>query len=309
MLINREVVQAKIEVTYGTDAVPVAGTDDILVENISWSNEGLRMTARPAVRASLGELQHIYGGTLRGISFDVELKGAGGAVDVPPESGPLLRACGFGETINAVVDVTYEPVSSAFESITIYYFQDGIRYNLLGCVGNVSFNLETGMPGKMSFNFVGHLVAPTDVALIAPTYDIVVPAPLLSVPFTIGAFSAIINALTFDMGNTISQVPDIAASDGYGEIRLTKRDVNGSYDPEAELVAADDPEADLRNGATLALATGVVGSSIGNRYQITMPLVTYRDQSPGDREGVRTYEIPFGAAENTGDDEVKIVFT
>ncbi len=309
MLVNREVIQAKIESTYGTDAVPVAGTDDILVENIGWSNEGLRMTARPAVRASLGELQHIYGGTLRGITFDVELKGGGGAVDVPPEFGPLLRACGFGETINATTDVQYDPVSTGAESVTIYYFQDGIRYNLLGCRGNVTFNMETGMPGKMSFTMVGHLVSPTDVALISPTYVSIVPVPLINVGFTIGGFSAVINAFTFDMSNTVAQVPDMGATDGYGEIQITKRDVQGSYDPEAELIATEDPEADLRQGTALALTTGVIGSTAGNRYIVTMPALVYRDYSPGDREGIRTYEIPFGAAETTGDNEVQLVFT
>jgi hypothetical protein len=129
------------------------------------------------------------------------------------------------------------------------------------------------------------------------------------VPFTIGGFSAVINALSFDMSNTVAQVPDMGASDGYGQIRITKRDVNGSYDPEADLIAADNPEADLRTGAILALTTGVVGGTLGNRYQLDMPQVSYRDYSPGDREGVRTYEIPFGASEVSADDEVVLVFT
>lgn len=309
MLVNREVILAKIEGTYGVDSVPVEGTDAMLVENVSWSNEGLRMNERPAVRANIGMLQQVYGGRLMTVTFDVEIKGGDGAVDVPPEFGPLLRACGFGETINAAVDVTYEPVSTGHESVTIYYFQDGIRYNIVGCRGNVSFNLETGALGKMTFTLTGHIDGVTDVALASPTYLTNVPAPLIGVPFTIGGFSAIINALTWDMSNTLAMPPDISASDGFAEVQLTQRDPNGSYDPESELLATEDPLTDLEDGTILALTTGVIGTSPGNAYQIDMPGVSYRDVSPGDRDGVRTYDVPFGMAESTGDDEVTIVFT
>ena len=309
MLTNREVLLLKVETTYGTDSVPVEGTDALLVENLGWSNEGLRMNERPAVRANIGMLQQIFGGQLRAVTFDVELKGSGTAVDAPPEIGAALRGCGFGETINAAVDVTYEPVSTGQESVTIYYFQDGIRYILTGCVGSVSFNLEAGAVGKASFTFTGHLATPTDVALASPAYNSTVPPALISVPFSIGGFSAIISALAFDMSNTVGMPADISASDGYGQIRLTARDVNGSYDPEATVIADDNPQLDLQQGNTLVLDTGVIGPTAFNHYQITMPVVYYRDVSPGDREGIRTYDIPFGAVDDTGDDDVTIVFT
>lgn len=310
MLVNREVILAKIEGTYGVDSVPVEGSDAMLVENVSWGNEGLRMNERPAVRANIGMLQHVYGGRLIALSFDVEMKGNGGAVDAPPEFGPLLRACGFGETINAASSVVYEPVSTGHESVTIYYFQDGIRYTLLGCRGNVSFNLETGAIGKMSFTLTGHVGTITDVALpSSPAYDSHVPVPLINVPFTIGGFGAIINALTFDLSNTIATPPDISATDGYAEIQITQRDVNGSYDPEAELIATDNPHGDLTSDTAQAVTTGVIGSVANNRYQVDMPAVYYRDISPGDRDGIRTYDLPFGCAESTGDDEVTLTFT
>lgn len=310
MLTNREVILAKIETTYGTDSVPVEATDAMLVENIGWSNEGLRMNERPAVRQNIGMLQQIYGGTLRSITFDVELKGAGGAVDDVPEFGPLLRACGFGQTINVAADVTYAPVSTGHESVTIYYFQDGLRHILTGCIGNASINLETGAQGKISLTFTGHLVSVTDVALPAtPVYQTNVPPPVINAPFTIGGYSAVINALTFDLSNTVATPPDMSASDGYSEIRITSRDVQGSYDPEAVLVAVDDPFTDLSAGNTLVVTTGVIGSVLGNRFKVDMPAAYYRDVAPGDRDGIRTYDIPIGFAESTGDDEVSIVFT
>lgn len=308
MLVNREVILAKIESSYGTDAVPVAATDAMLVENISWSNEGLRMNERPAVRASLGMLQNVFGGSMRTVSFDVEMKGSGTA-GTPPEFDPLLRACAFGVANVALTSDTYEPVTLAHESITIYYFQDGIRYNLLGCRGTVSFNLETGAIPKMSFTFTGHLVGPTDVALPSPTVSAIVPEAILSGSFAIGGFSSVINALTMDISNTVAFPPDLNASDGYGEVQITARDVQGSFDPEAELIATEDPWADLIANVSLALTIGPLGSTAGNIINIDLPVVYYRDQSPADRDGIRTYELPFGAAESAGDDEISIVFT
>lgn len=310
MLTNREVILAKVEVTYGTDSVPVEATDAKLVENIGWSNEGLRMNERPAVRQNIGMLQMVFGGTLRSITFDVEIKGSGGAVDDVPELGTLLRGCGFGETIAPATDVQYQPVSTGHESLTIYYFQDGIRHIMVGCRGNASFNLETGALGKISFTFTGHLVDVTDVALpAAPVYQVNVPPPLINVPFSIGAYSAIINALAFDVSNTVATPPDMSASDGYSEIRITQRDVQGSYDPEAVLIAVNDPYTELQAGTLLAVTTGVIGSAVGNRIQVDMPAAFEKDISPGDRDGIRTYDIPLGFAEDTGDDEVLLTFT
>ncbi len=310
MLTNREVILAEIEVSYGVDPVPLEATNAILVENIGWSNEGLRMNERPAVRQNIGMLQMVFGGTLRAITFDVELKGGGGAIDLPPEVGPLLRACGFGETINAAVDVQYAPVSTGHESVTIYYFQDGIRHILTGCVGNASFNLETGALGKISFTFTGHLISVTDVALpTGPVYTTNVPPPLISTPFVIGGYSAIINALAFDLSNTVATPPDMSASDGYSQVRITQRDVQGSYDPEAVLIAVDDPFTALSAGTPLVVGTGVIGSVLGNRIEFDFVRAYNKDVSPGDRDGIRTYDIPLGFAESAGDDEVNITFT
>lgn len=306
-LTNQEVILAKVETTYGVDAVPDPGTDAKLIENLAWSNEGLRMNERPAVRASFGKLKQIYGGSLRTITFDVEIKGSG-AAGTPPEIGTLLRGCAMDESIVAVTSVTYGPVSSTPESLTIYYYQGNVLYKLLGARGNVSFNLETGAIGKASFTFTGHSPKPIDDGLPVPTYSAEIPVPVINAPFAIGSFNAVVNALTLDMSNAIAQPPDMGATDGYGQIQITGRDPNGSYDPEADTLANDDPFNALRTGQVLAMTSGNIGLVAGNIYNLTMPAVSYRDISPGDRDAIRTYEIPYGAAEVGTDDDVQLQF-
>ena len=102
----------------------------------------------------------------------------------------------------------------------------------------------------------------------------------------------------------------MAAVDGFGEVQITARDVNGSYDPEAELLAVDNPHSDFVNGVAQAVSVGAIGSVAGNIIDVDYPAAYYRDIAPGDRDGIRTYDIPFGAAEaSPPDDEFVILFT
>lgn len=307
LLIKRAVLLAKIESIYNTDPTPVAASDALLVENLQYAPAEQRMYQQPTVGATLATIAQIYGGSLLQVTFDVALKGSGTA-GTPPEVDAVLRACGFGVTNVPATSDTYVPVSTGFESVTIYLFEDGKRYVLTGVRGNASFSGVVGEPGKMSFTMTGHWTPPTDVSLPAPTLDATVAPVLLSAGFSINAYSAVISSLSFDMGNTVAFPPDINASDGFGEIIITGRDVNGSFDPEEALVATEDFVSHWQDGDVMALTTGVIGGVAGNRWQIPAPAVSYRDWAPGERDGIRTAEMPYGAGESSGDDEVSIIF-
>lgn len=308
MLTNRELILLKIESSYGVDALPDAANDALLVESPGWSNEGLRMNERMPIRKNIGSLQHIYGGALKTVTFDVELKGSG-AAGTAPELDPVLRACGMGSTVVASTSVSYNPVSEGHESATLYYYEDEMLHKLTGCRGNVSFAGEVGTVPKLSVTMTGHVANPEDASIPDPTLSNVVPSPAISTPFTVGGFAAVINSFSFDLGNAIATAPDMAASDGFGEVRISKRDVNGSFDPENVTVAENDFLGDFKSGASMALQWGAFGSTPGNIVTVNMPAIYYRDVSQGDREGIRTREIPFGAVDDTGDDDVSIVFT
>lgn len=310
LLVQNEVLLAKEEVTYNTDPTPTAATDAVLVANPSWAHEGLRMNERNTIHGTQAMRQHIFGGTLKSISFDVELKGSG-TEGTAPEFGPLFKACGFTETIVASTSVTYDPSSTPADqkSITIYYFQDGLRNVLTGCRGSVTFSLETGAMAMASFTFTGHSGAPTDVALPSPTLDTTEPLAIKGASFSIDSFAACVNSLSIDMGISVITPACMNDSDGFGEITIGSRDCNGSFDPEAELVADEAFYTNFQNGTKMAMTTGVIGATAGNRVQIDLDQVYYRDIAPGDRDGIRTYEIPYGAVETSGDDEFSLIFT
>ena len=310
MLTSREVVLVKKEATYNTDAAPVAANDALLIGNPSWSHEGLRMNERNVVKNTNAVKQHIFGGTLKTISMDIELKGSGTA-GTAPEFGVLFEACSYVETIVAVTSVAYDPTSTTAdqESVTVWYYQDGLLHKLTGCRGTFSVNIETGAIPMATFTLTGHSVAPIDAAIVTPTLDATEPVTVKGNAFTVGGFAAQISSLAFDAGVEVATPSSMSASDGFGEVFVGKRDLNGSIDPEMELVADNDFYGELLAGTKLALASGTIGSVAGNKFAITMPAVYYRDASNGDRDGIRTYELPIGAVESSGDDEMQIIFT
>lgn len=305
MLVKREVVALAIEGTYNTEEAPDAN-DVILVENVSFSFEGARMHERAPVKSTLGKEQSTYAGALAKLSFSAELKGSG-AAGTAPEIGNALRACGLGETVSASTSVTYAPVSTALESATIYYYQDGRLQKITGARGNVEFSLSVDSTIMANFEFTGHDGGDSDVTLLVGNYDAAVPPPFINVGFEVGSYAAVISALTLNLGNEIATPPDANAADGYSEVLIVDRDVNGSFDPEHTLKAAQDWIGAWKAGTLKEITTGAIGGTAGNIIELTVPTAYYREVSQGDRSGRRTLAIPFGA---DGDDSAfSLVFT
>jgi hypothetical protein len=304
--VKREAILLKIETTQGTDAVPTGADDAILVEDPSWSFAGARMVERNPVRSALGRLQAVYAGTLIEVSFKVEIKGSG-AAGTAPEIGQALRACGIDETIVASTSVTYAPVSTGHESASIYYYEDGSLYKILGAIGTVSFSLETGAIGYAEFTFTGHYGGLTDAALPSLTFDSTVPPAILGASFSALGYASAINSLSLDVANEVVTPASMSDAEGYGDVLIVDRDPAGSFDPQAELVATEAFVADWKAGTAGAIQTGAIGSTAGNIYALSMPTSHYREIAPGDRDSMRTYDIGFGAH---GDDSAfSIAFT
>jgi len=308
MLNHRTIVLIKNEVTYNVDPVPVAASNAVLVENPQWSFSDARMNDRAPARVSQGKLKPLYGGTLVQFTFEVEVKGSG-AAGTAPELGQALQACGLSETIVAATSVTYKPASSAQKSCTIYFFKDGKRIIGTGCVGMVSGSLQIGSYAKFSFTFVGHLVSEADIALPTATYLANTPPVLIGVPFVVDSRTPALTKLDFDLGIEIAKPSNIVAADGFGQLQITGRKVSCSFDDEDVLVATYNWLSKWQLGTAISLTTGVIGSVAGNRFAVTLPAVTYTEQSQGDKSGIVTREISGHAAESTTDDEISIAFT
>src|SRR5260221_12793831 len=109
--LRSKALMAKIETTYGTDAVPTGAANAVLCKNdIKFTPMDSDRVPREVIQAYMGHQQDLPVATRIMLEFDVEAAGAGGAVDVVPAFGPLLRGCGHAQTINAAVSVSYQPI-------------------------------------------------------------------------------------------------------------------------------------------------------------------------------------------------------
>lgn len=312
MLVNREVILCKEETTYNTDSTPTGASNAILVEKPAWGFDSARMIERPAIRTSFGKLQRVFGGTLKMVSFDVEMKGSG-AAGTAPEIGPLFKACGMTETIVGATSVTYAFSStiSDYKSLTVWYYQDGKAHKMTGCIPmSVSFNVDVGGIGKWSFTIVGHDTGETDVTLATPTYNAYVPVPFIGATFAVQSYAAIVSKLSLDFGLTTAKPTSVNATDGFGTIQITSRNPTGSCNPQNVTVATHDFLGKFKSGASGTLSTGVIGSSAGNRWAMSCGKIYYDAPSPGDQEGIRTLEVPFSITdETTANSDLSIAFT
>ncbi|MDA8122247.1 MAG: phage tail tube protein [Deltaproteobacteria bacterium] len=306
MLTRRTTLLAKKETVYGTDPTPVAG-DAVLCKV-----DGFRVIGDALVRdyhrSKLSPLAHVIGEVYSEIKFSTELKGSG-AAGTAPELSPLFQACGFSETIVALTSVTYLPESDTFPSCTIYFYRDGILYEMNGCRGTFDIDLSVGKYGVINWTFQGLYVAPIDAALIDGTYDSTVPPPILSAAFSIQAYSAVATKLALSAANRLAFRRDLSNANGIREVLITDWDERGgSFDPEAVTVATHNFHSIWKAGTAAAMSI-VVGSAAGNICTITAPKVQYREINPAERDGLYTYEVPIRLAQNAGDDELSIAFT
>ena len=309
--ISNEVLLAKIESTYGTDSTPVAGTNAMLMRNFQIVPfERLRMFDREAVRASLGTLQHIYGGSLGACRFDAEIKGSG-AAGTAPEIGPLLRACGLGETIVGGTSVTYAPVSTALESVSIYAFEFGrVRHIFTGCRGNVSIRFRVGEACMASFELIGKRGTVTDQTQPTPTISTTVPQAVKGLATTIGGVSGlVVQEYELNLNNQVEVPGNLNDSEGYGNVTIVKRDPTISLLKHSELVATLNPYTDLTAGTARALASGTLGSTAGNRVALTCAQMHYRGLELGDAEGFRNRRLTFGCHEAAADSDLSLAYT
>jgi hypothetical protein len=310
--VSNEVLLAKTESVYNTDSVPVAGTNAVFIRNPNLQTEGLRMNERGSIRGSLGKLQKVYGGRLARLTFECEMKGSGTA-GTAPEVGALLEACGMDETVVAVTSVTYQPVSTAHESVTIYYFEGGRKRHILtGCRGTVSFTVEAGGILYAHFSFLGHFTEPTDQTQPVPVYNAQVPRAALGMTVSINGVTAVtVSSWTFNLNNVLSASPSFTPADGYGEVIVADRDVTGELVMESELDSVIDLDLLFSAGTRFAFLSGTIGSVAGNRIALSTPATsTYiTDQQLGENDSIRNRTVPLAIDDSVVDQEISVAFT
>lgn len=304
LIARKKAILAKIETTYGTDSVPTGAANAMVVRNFSWDPLEQVTVDREIVQVNLGASDTLIAAGYAACNFEVEMAGAGGAGTVP-KYGPLLRACAMSETIAAGVDVQYKPVSASFESVSMYFYIDGVLHKMLGARGSVALRINRlGVP-VFAFRFMGLYVAVTDAANPALTLT-GWQKPLASnntntTGFTLHSASPVLDNLSVDLANQVEYRHLV----GSESIIVVDRAPVGSVLFEAQTVAVKDWILVARTG-TLAALSIVQGTTAGNKVQIDAPQVQVMRPKYSEQQGVQMMALDLGLKPSAGNDELVI---
>jgi len=308
LLLRKRLILIETESTYGTDPTP-DGADAVLVRDLSITPQSSDVVSRDLIRPYLGASQQLLANTRVECTFSVELVGSGTA-GTAPQYGKALKACGLAETIVASTSVTYDPVSSSFESVTIHYNIDGVRHKMTGCRGSVSLTANVGEIPTLDFTFTGIYNAPDDTALPTPTYanqdDPLIFKNGNTSSFQLLSYAGALQNLSFDLGNSTVYRELVG---GTKEVLITDRRPGGSIVLEAVTMATKNYFTSITGTAT-GNNTFQHGQTAGNRFTFSAPQTDLSSVSYSDSDGIQMLNFDYTAVPSTsGNDDYSLALT
>jgi len=309
LLTRKRLILAKAEATYGTDPTPTGSANAILVRNLEITPLQSDIVQRELIRPYLGNYEQLLAQTRVQVTFEVELAGSG-AAGTAPAYGPVLKACGLSETVVATTSVTYAPVSTSFSSVTIYFYQDGIRHIVTGARGTFTLNGQVGAIPTIAFTMTGIYNAPTDTALATPTYANQA-TPLIfkngnTTSFSAFSYSGALQSIDLNVGNEIVYRELIG---GTKEVLITDRKPAGTMSIEAVLLATKNYFT-VSTGSTTGSVSFQHGTTAGNIATLTMAQADLADASYAELNGIAMLNLPYVATPTAaGNDELSLAYT
>ena len=314
-LMRKTFILAALETTYGT-AVTLASASALLASDMSIQYTS-NNKARDVVRPYLGASEELVGDDYMTIGFTVEAAGSG-TKGTAPAWGKLLRACAMAETVVASTLVSYSPISTAMESLTMTFHIDGVSYALTGCRGTVDTSLLMSEAPKLKFTFTGRTDAnPAAATLTADTTAWKVPLMVtnfntadLKIGGTLNAATGAITGgesyasrgLSVNLGNNVVYQPMLGAD----RVLITDRQVTGSTT--LDLSAAD--EATFRGWVranTLKSVSVEHGNVDGYRLKLFAPKGQFTNPQIVDQDGVAMTSFDLRMVPDAGNDEFRLV--
>lgn len=196
----------KPETVYNTDPAPTGAANAILAVDVKVMPMEGKDVSRELDLPFFGAQPTLPADLHAKISFKVELAPSGLA-GTAPAWGPLLRGCGCAQTIVAATSVTYNPITTGIESVTIYLYIENTLYKISGARGTVKFALDASGIPYMEYEFTGLFTLPVEG--VKPTVDLTAFAkPRLASSantptFNINGVTMPMRSYSLDMGNAV----------------------------------------------------------------------------------------------------------
>lgn len=294
----------KLETTYGTNSVPAA-VNAVIGKNVTFTPIEATEVSRDLLLPYMGNQGVILTGRHARLEFEVEIAGSG-AAGTAPKWASLLRACGFGETVQAGSRVTYGIVEdAAVASSTLFFEIDGTRHILLGSRGTVSMSFAPKAVPAFRFVLTGLLGTITDQALTPVTmagWQTPLDPSSVNTTMVLHGWPSVAESLSIDLGNIVT--PRFLI--GSESVIITDRNVTGTAVVEATSLATINwfQRALDRTRGTLSL---IHGKTAGNIVEITAPAIEIGKVSQGQTDGILNYSLPLSFCPVAGRDELVII--
>lgn len=316
-LIRKTAILAKLETTYGEDALPTGAANALVVSNLSINPLNANNVDRAIIRAYLGSSEELVGASYVDCGFDVELVGSG-TVAVPPAWGPLMRSIGFAEVITVATRVDYVPISAGFESSTIYWFDDGVLHKLLGVRGSATLKLGVGEKPVISFKFIGldgGIAATPNVATTLTSWrvpQLVIDANSGDLTFGATHLPTVAPALSFGtpypsqgLQIDLGVIANFQALLGGESVPITDRQVSGSVS--LKLTAAEEVAFHAAVKAATLTSVGLIHGTVPNdKVMVYMPAVQMKEPTKEEMNGSRMIGYKLRMLPLVGNDEFRL---
>lgn len=202
-----KILLARTETVYGTDPLPTGALNAILATEVKVQPMEGTDVSRDLELPHLGGQGSIPNELHAKISFKVELAPSGTA-GTPPAWGPLLRACGVAQVVNAAVSVVYNPISANHESVTFYLWIDTTRYVMRGARGTAKIVINAQAIPYIEFSFTGLFSAPAETTRATPVTLSAFRPPQVGTSvntptFTINSVALVMRSFELDLANAV----------------------------------------------------------------------------------------------------------
>ncbi len=306
---RNSVLLAKLETTYGVDATPTGALNAMLAKAVNVSPLEQDAVQRDLQRPYFGNDEQIPVGTRIAITFEIELAGSGAEGDAPAY-GPLLLACAHSETINALVDVRYKPITVSpddQDSVTLIYNLDGVQHKALGCKGTVSFAFDARGVPVMRFAFTGLYADVVDAAVTGVDFSAFIKPKSVNYRDTPSCTyfgqPIVVQSCSLDVGLQVVYRNLI----GFEGVRITDRAARGALSFEYQKVIQYNWFQKVKNNESGALNL-VHGTVAGNIIELAAPNVQPTGPTISDSDGTAMLNLNLNYnPTEAGNDEYELI--
>lgn len=304
-IFRKQVLLGKIESAYGTDSVPVANTNAIMLTETTFTPIEGEEVERDYYLPWLGHQGVIPVGLYARLEFSIDMAGSG-AKGTAPAYGPLLRACGLAQTIVADTSVTYTPVAAGFEALSLYFNMDGVRHVLLGARGTFTIEPSPLRIPRFRFTMTGLLGAITDVALPTPTltpWNKAKPVSKALTTMTLHGNEQVAESFSLDLGAQVEPRMLI----GEESIQIVDRKTRGSAVVEATPLSVKNWFS-IYQAETLAGLSFVHGTADGYIVEVAASNVQIGRPTYGQTQQIVNTTLPLMfVPSGSGNDDFSII--